>query len=214
MRGLFVTGTGTGVGKTYVCCRLLESLRGSRVDVAPFKPVCCGDREDPEKLLAASGRADLTKEEVNPFWLRTPAAPLAGAMIEGREVSMDNLCVAAEKLAARSRMILVEGVGGWRVPLTETEDMDDLAVRLGLDVLVVAANQLGTINHTLLTVEAIRNRGLKCLGVILNYPGEERDAASISNRLLLEKRLRVPILAECMHGETILDTEWAVRRFS
>jgi dethiobiotin synthetase len=101
--------------------------------------------------------------------------------------------------------VLVEGAGGWEVPLTETETLADFVQSLALPVIVVVNNRLGALNHTLLTIRNIQARGLTCAGVILNYVSEERDAASISNRMVLERFLDLPVLAEVMHGETEID---------
>jgi dethiobiotin synthetase len=108
-------------------------------------------------------------------------------------------------LAARFEDVLIEGAGGWEVPLTASETLADFAQSLGLPVVLVVNNRLGALNHTILTVRNIQARGLRCAGVILNHVGEERDAASISNRMVLERFLEVPILAEVMHGETEMD---------
>ena len=99
----------------------------------------------------------------------------------------------------------MEGAGGWEVPLTADVTLADFAATLALPVIVVVNNRLGAINHTLLTVRNIQQRGLHCAGVILNYVQEERDAASISNHAVLDHCLGVPVLAEVMHGETEID---------
>jgi dethiobiotin synthetase len=95
---------------------------------------------------------------------------------------------------------------GWEVPLAGKQTMADFAAELGLPIIVVVNNRLGCLNHTLLTVRNIQQRGLTCAGVILNYAHDERDAASISNRMVLTNFLDVPVLAEIMHGET--EIEW------
>jgi len=98
--------------------------------------------------------------------------------------------------------VLVEGAGGWEVPLRADVMLSDFARDLGWPVVVVVRNQLGALNHTILTVRAIQAAGLACAGLVINHPADERDPASISNRAVLEDVLDVPVLAEVMHGET------------
>ena len=204
----FVTGTDTGVGKTYVSCLILEALRQAGRSVAAYKPVCCGDRDDAHALLEASGRDDLPVDELNPLWLKSPAAPLAAAMIENQTVDFDDLVERGRKLAEMADCLVVEGAGGWEVPLTGKQTMADLAQALGAPVIVVIDNKLGALNHTILTVRQIAARGLDCAGLVLNQVSDERDAASISNRIVLEQVLDdAPILAELMHDADEIDIE-------
>lgn len=198
-RSYFVTGTGTGVGKTHVCCRLLEHWRSQGIAAAGYKPLSCGDRGDAVALQAAAG-GGLTLEEINPVHFKTPAAPWVAALIENREVDLAAVRAGYERLGGAFPAVLVEGVGGWEVPLTGRLRGSDLATELGLPVLVVADNRLGALNHCILTVNAILGRGLRCAGIILNHVAEERDAASISNRRVLEHFLQVPVVAEILHG--------------
>jgi dethiobiotin synthetase len=148
----------------------------------------------------------LTLDEINPVWLKVPAAPYAAAMMENRRVEINDVLARFGSFSARFETVLVEGAGGWEVPLTEFATMADFAQRLALPVIVVVNNKLGCLNHTLLTVRNIQARGMTCAGLILNYVHDERDPASISNRMVLEKFLPdVPVLAEVMHGETEID---------
>ena len=128
---LFVTGTDTGVGKTHTVTQLLRLLRASGLRCAGMKPICCGDRRDAELLLAHSSEG-LTIDQINPLWLRTPAAPLTAATIENRDISVPSLLLAFTALRAQVDHVLVEGVGGWSVPITADYFMSDLAVALGL----------------------------------------------------------------------------------
>lgn len=167
--------------------------------MAASKPVCCGDRDDARQLLEASGRDDLTLDEINPLWLKTPASPMAAALIENRQIDPDSLVESARRLLERADTLIVEGAGGWEVPITAKFTMADLAFGLGFPVIVVVDNKLGALNHTILTVRQIAARGLPCAGLVLNQVSDERDAASISNRVVLEQLLDVPILAELLH---------------
>lgn len=204
MAHYFITGTDTDAGKTYVTCLLLEALRRSGRQVAGYKPFVCGVRTDAHQLLDSSSPG-LTLEEVNPIWLKSPAAPYAAGLLENKPVSIKVAREGLLHLAARYEDVLIEGAGGWEVPLTQSETLADFVQGLGLPVIVVVNNRLGALNHTLLTVRNIQARGLTCAGVILNYVKEERDAASISNRMVLDRFLDVPVLAEVMHGETEMD---------
>ncbi len=201
----FITGTDTDAGKTYVTCLLIEALRRAGCDAVGYKPFACGDRRDPLMLQKASGDV-LSVEEVNPIFLKVPASPFAAALLENRPFEVESARHGFHALAARHAQVLVEGAGGWEVPLVEKQTLADFAESLGLPVIVVVNNKLGCLNHTLLTVRNIQQRGLRCAGIILNHAHDERDAASISNRMVLERFLDVPVLAEIMHGET--EIEW------
>ncbi len=193
----FITGTDTGVGKTFVATMLIRALRAAGHDTVGMKPICCGDRADAEALLAASG-GEISIDDVNPVWLRTPAAPFAAAGIENREVDLDAVRQTFARLRRTHRSLVVEGVGGWLVPIASKFFVADLAAEFSLPVVVVASNRLGTINHTLLTVREIKLRGLSCEGVIFNHDSE---AAATTRRADLESHLEVPILMEITRGQ-------------
>jgi dethiobiotin synthetase len=209
---LFVTGTGTGVGKTFVCRLMLRALAGLGTRAAAYKPVCCGGREDAVALRDA-GCPGPSLDEVNPLWLQTPAAPLVGAQFENREIDPAALAAGLAAVARHAEHVLVEGAGGWEVPLAPGTSMADLAVRLGLPVLVVVDNRLGALNATILTVRAIQARGLPVAGLVLNHLEEERDVASVTNRSVLESWLDVPVLEDILHGETATDPAWVASLF-
>ena len=208
---LFLTGTDTNVGKTYVAARLVRALRKGGLDAVGFKPLCCGGREDADLLHAASDRA-LSLNDVNPVWLRPPAAPYTAAMIEGRPIDLDLIRDTFTRLRATHPSIIVEGVGGWLVPITRDYSVRDLAREFALPVAVVFANRLGALNHTLLTVESIRAAGLTCAGLIQNHPTPappEEAAALTTNRAILEDLTGLPILFDLAHGAGDLDLRLA-----
>lgn len=205
----FVTGTDTNAGKTYVTCLLLDAARRAGFSACGYKPVSCGDRADAHGLLAASGPDTPTLEEVNPIHLKVPAAPYVSALMENYKLHTSTMRMGFSQLAARYQTVLVEGAGGWEVPLTESQTMADLANELALPIILVVNNKLGALNHTLLTLRAIEARGLTCAGIILNHVADERDPASISNRAVLERFSTAPILCEIMHGETAIDWPFA-----
>jgi dethiobiotin synthetase len=201
----FVTGTDTGVGKTRFSRLLVEALRAGGIDAAGFKPVCCGDRDDAVQLAAASGGLD--PAAVNPVWLKAAVAPLVAGMLENRPVDPAALLMATRDFISRHATVIVEGAGGWRVPLSPGYDMADFATDLGLPVIVVVGNRLGALNHTILTVDAIRARGLTLAGLVVNHLADELDTAAITNKGMLEELTGSPILAEIIHGQDFLDAE-------
>ena len=204
---LFVTGTDTGVGKTHTVTQLLRLWRAEGRRCAGMKPICCGDRRDAEELLSASAEG-LSIDEINPVWLKSPAAPLVAARMEGFRFEMDAVLRAFSALQERVEEVFVEGVGGWLVPITRDFYVSDLAAALDLPVLLVARNKLGCLNHTLLTLESIRQRGLDCVAVVLNAPEGAEDVATTSNADVLRELCRVPILSGLSAGDTVLPPDW------
>jgi len=201
----FITGTDTGVGKTYVTRLLLETLRNAGQDAVGYKPVACGDRDDAVILAAASGGLPL--DEINPVFLKTPLAPYVACLLENRTLDPAVLIAGYHHLAASHAQVLVEGAGGWEVPLAANYRVSDLAADLKLPVILVAANQLGALNHILLTVNAIRAKGLVCAGIILNQLEDEMDTAMITNKGVVEDLTGVPLLDHLIHGQDFLDAE-------
>lgn len=196
----FVTGTDTGVGKTYVSALLTRALRRAGLGTVALKPICCGPRDDVDALCAASEN-ELTPDQTNPVWLAAPAAPLVAARLEKTAVEIEALTRWFDEIATGRDSLLVEGVGGWLVPMAEGKTSADLAEAFGLPVLVVVANKLGCLNHTLLTLESIRARGLTCTGLILNTLSGEASVAAATNRTILEEFCEAPILFEIAPGQ-------------
>jgi dethiobiotin synthetase len=181
--GVFVTGTGTEVGKTVVAATIARTLAGERKQVAVFKPAVTGLDEgvetDYELLRRASG-SDQSDEEIAPYRYGPPASPHLAAALAGEEIDPERLRETAATAAREADAIVCEGVGGLLVPLAPGYLVRDLAVDLGYPLVVVAAPGLGTINHTLLAIEAARVAGLGIAAVVLNpWPAEpseiERD---------------------------------------
>ncbi|HCN30366.1 MAG TPA: dethiobiotin synthase [Verrucomicrobiales bacterium] len=200
----FITGTDTDAGKTYAACLLIEALRRAGHDAVGYKPFACGDRADAHALREAGGHA-LTLEETNPVFFKAPASPYAAALLENKTVDLEAARQGFDALAARHASVLVEGAGGWEVPLADGMTMAGFAASLGLPVILVVDNRLGCLNHTLLTLRAIRASGLECAGIVLNHTRDERDLASISNRAVLERFAEAPVLLDIMHGESQVD---------
>ena len=191
----FITGTDTGVGKTFVTALLARALRRAGLDTIALKPICSGDRGDAETLRAACD-GELELDEVNPLWFQMPVAPHLAARHENRTVSIPALENWFRSVSEGRKSVLVEGAGGWLVPVAEKTLVADLAVALDLPVIVVVADRLGCVNHALLTIESVRARGLECRGIILNSLPHESAETDLGNRLLLEEFTDVPVLFE------------------
>lgn len=186
-RGFFVTATDTGVGKTFVTAALATALRARGRDVAVFKPVQSGaTAEDP------SGDAVLLGADCV-YAFAAPLAPLVAARAEGRTIELEPILARARELVREHELLLVEGAGGLLVPLAEDLDLADLALALGLPLVIVARAGLGTVNHTLLTIEAARARGLELAGVVLNGRSDESTA---ENAALIEAGSGVRVAAQ------------------
>jgi dethiobiotin synthetase len=204
---LFITGTDTGVGKTYTAIRLLQLLHASGASCAGMKPICCGDRRDAELLLAA-GSDGLTIEDINPVWLKTPAAPIVGSLIEKTNIQIENMLAAFHALQNRVEHVIVEGVGGWMVPIRPDYFISDLAAAMKLPVLTVAYNRLGCLNHAALTVQSVVGHGLRCVGLVLNNKPDTGDIAAFTNADILRKILDVPVLDGLGENLTELPADW------
>jgi dethiobiotin synthetase len=198
LRGLFVTGTDTGVGKTEVACALLRSARARGIDAVGMKPaqsgVPPGERSDAERLREASDRVEPI-EAVCPYTFAAPLAPAVAARLEGRAVSRETILAAVRALSARHAAVVVEGAGGLLVPLWEGGTQADLAVALGLPVLLVGRAGLGTVNHTALTCEALARRGLALAGVVLNRTFPEDDPSVPHNAAEIARLTGARVLA-------------------
>ena len=196
-RGLFVTGTDTGVGKTRVAVALIHALRAQGLRVAAMKPVSAGSEpgelnEDVTALLqAANVAADI--RDVNPYAFDQPVAPHIAAAQAGVRIELAVITAAYSRLAAAADVVVVEGAGGWRVPLNEAKDMADLAQALGLPVVLVVGLRLGCINHALLTAESIARRQVPWAGWVGNHI-DPAMACQAENLAALRARLPGPCL--------------------
>ena len=187
-KAIFITGTDTDVGKTYVAIKLIHALKKSGKTVVGFKPIECGGREDSKALLAASSDPTLLLDAVNPVWSAEALAPAACSSLE-KPISFEPILEAFEKLQSIHDFVVVEGAGGWLTPLDEKRTMADLAIALDLPVLIVSADRLGVLNHSLLTVAAVKSVGLRCSHLVLNQIPELTDQSSETNREMLRMLL-------------------------
>ena len=204
---LFITETDTGVGKTHIAARLLHLLRASGTRCAGLKPICCGDRRDAEMLLAA-GSDGLTIDDVNPVWLKTSAAPIVGSLMENAPIDVEKIFAAFQTLQERVEHVIVEGTGGWLVPIRADYFVSDLAAAMKLPVLVVAQNRLGCLNHAALTVRSVAAYELRCMGLVLNSTEMASNIAGLTNADILKQTLNVPLLAGLGENLTELPVDW------
>jgi dethiobiotin synthetase len=187
---IFITGSDTGVGKTLLTALLLHHLRQSGCPALAIKPFCSGGRGD-VRLLQSFQRGELTDAEVNPFYFSAPVAPLVELQQAKRDVSLNKVVAHIRRVQKQCGRLLIEGSGGLMVPMGKDWLVEDLIARLKCPVIVVARNQLGTINHTLLTVARLQARGIgkRDLTVALMC-GPKTDASSASNEKILRQLLK------------------------
>jgi dethiobiotin synthetase len=208
-RAFFITGTDTGVGKTLVSAALLVKAQQNQLTTAALKPVAAGCEEtadglrnDDALLLQKYCQPALSYEQINPIALREAIAPHLAAAHENRRLSVNGLSgFCRGVLSARANFTVVEGAGGWRVPLNARETLADLAKELHLPVILVVGVRLGCINHTLLTVEAIVRDGLPLAAWVANVVDADQDPAlvdeiiaTIGDRLLAPCLGKIPCL--------------------
>ena len=194
MRGIFVTGTDTGAGKSVVAAAICAALAARGERVSAFKPVVTGLDDEPgewppdhELLASATGQAP---GDVAPYTFGPAVSPHWAAELTGRRIEPERLLEVAR---AAPGFVVCEGVGGLLVPLTTGYSVRDLAVDLGLPVVVTARTGLGTINHTLLTVEAARAVGLEVAGIVMTPWPEQPEPLAVSNRETVERLAGVPV---------------------
>jgi dethiobiotin synthetase len=204
--GLFVTGTDTGVGKTLASCALLHRMRARGLRALGMKPVAAGVEASPEGPVnpdvAALRRASswpAPLEQVNPYLFEPPVAPHLAAASAGVRIEMAPIRKAFEALRASADAIVVEGVGGFLVPLNDREDAGDLAVALALPVVLVVGMRLGCLNHALLTQQAIVARSLRLAGWIANSI-DPRMQRFEDNLQALRQRIAAPLLGVIPHS--------------
>jgi dethiobiotin synthetase len=216
IRGYFITGTDTGVGKTRVAEGLLAAFAQRGLKTVGMKPVASGAAMTAEGLrnedaLALQTAASLSRpyEWVNPYVFAPAIAPHLAAAAAGVEIQLAVIEAAFRKLCEDADMAVVEGVGGWQVPLSITAALPDLARRLDLPVVLVVGLRLGCLNHALLTARAIRADGLKLAGWIANAvdSGFERADANVAS---LEQRLEAPLLGRLAHASEATSGELAM----
>lgn len=201
-KSFFITGTDTGVGKTYVTAALISTMKEKGLNVSPMKPVETGCRRrggklfpsDTLKLIHSSGSKE-TIDRINPYRFRHPLAPSVAAEIEGIVIKKKKIISAYKYLHNKYDITIIEGAGGVMVPVYKRYLIIDLMKDLNAPVLIVSRPGLGTINHTLLTIDALRAREIDIIGVVINYSLNKRKGLSErTNPEVLEKIGGVPVL--------------------
>lgn len=196
-RGFFVTGTDTGVGKTYVACLLVEALKKNGLRVAVMKPVAAGVEADDVnadvRLLMAAANVQAPLKLVNPYCFPPPIAPHLAAQLAGVSMQLETIVEAYEQVSDLADLVIVEGAGGFLAPFNNGSGMDEIPVRLKLPVIMVVGLRLGCLNHALLTAEAIKARGLTLAGWVANRIDPDMDEAE-ANLTTLHSILRSPCL--------------------
>lgn len=193
----FVTGTDTGIGKTLVSCALLQAFAAQGKRVAGFKPVAAGCDDDHHnedaKRLRAAGTVQATYGQINPYCFYLPIAPHLSARHAGVRIEFARIMASYRELAGQADEVIVEGAGGFCVPLNDKEDSADLTRQLDLPVILVVGMRLGCLNHALLTVRAIADYQLECAGWVANVLEEEMPALQ-ENIEALRERIAAPLL--------------------
>jgi dethiobiotin synthetase len=221
MSGFFITGTDTGVGKTWVAVALTRALVAAGRRTAVMKPVAAGtvmtpagEFNDDALALQAASNVPAAYEDVNPWLLRTPASPHLAARADCVSIGHGRIAEAYARLAAAADVVIVEGAGGWFAPISEVETMADVAQRLDLPVILVVGLRLGCLNHALLTRESLRARGVHFAGWIANKLPPEMPLAN-GNIATLGTRFGVEPLCVVPPGPGVTDLksfpvpEWA-----
>ncbi len=201
--GLFITATDTGAGKTLISGAIAKLVSQSGKNVGVFKPIATGCEKAKQKFISEDAEflshcanTNLPDDIITPIKFKIPASPFACEKAEKKKVDLENIFDAYKQICRSCDFVIAEGIGGVKVPITDDFDVLDLAKALKLPVVIVARAQLGTINHTLLTIEAVRNKGLLLAGIIINgYDEETNDYAERSNAEIIKKLGKVKILA-------------------
>ncbi|MBN1833976.1 MAG: dethiobiotin synthase [Deltaproteobacteria bacterium] len=200
-KGLFITGTDTGVGKTLVSVGLITLFKERGIRVGVMKPAESGCRREEGRLIpedaimlknAAESQDDL--DMINPYALKAPLAPALAAEMEGVEIRLEIIQKAFEILTSRHDMIIVEGAGGFLVPLFGNFFMADLIKKLDLPLLLVTEAKLGIINHTLLTLACARERKIPVLGIVMNHASDQQGLPETLNPEALRRWAHAPFL--------------------
>lgn len=206
MKGFFITATDTEVGKTIVTSAIAKNLN-KKYKVGVFKPVQSGAEHilasDAGYLWWAIGERGKI-EDVVPYSFKEPVAPLVAADLAGVNISIENIKNLYKKTAKESQLMLVEGAGGFLVPITKGKMIADIAKEFNLPLLIIARPNLGTINHTLLTIEAAKSRDLKIAGVIINgWKDEKYGPAEFTAPGLMEEYSGIPVIGKLpkVHGK-------------
>ena len=202
-KGLFITATDTGVGKTLIAGAIAKILSQKGKKVGVFKPVATGCKKTKQGLVSEDAQflsycadSKFGLDIINPIKFKTPASPFACEKTENKKVDLKKIAAAYKRICQESNLVIVEGIGGIRVPITKDIDVLGLAKAFALPIVIVTRAKLGTINHTLLTIDAIRRAGLLLAGVIINgYDEKTKNLAEKTNAAIIKESGKVEIIA-------------------
>jgi dethiobiotin synthetase len=209
MRGIFVTGTDTGIGKTAIAAGLAWALRKKGVDVGVMKPFATANkvfskkyRSQDTSLLARASAVNDDDYEINPFFYPIAASPLTATELKyGPPVNSRIALQKLKNLGKKHQFMIVEGIGGIMVPLTERECIVEFAKQANLPLIIVSAARLGTLNHTLLTIMACNMHHLRIAGIILNKTAREHDIVEQQTAPIIERLTGIKVLAEVPYSK-------------
>ena len=209
--GLFVTGTDIGVGKTVIAGAIARILVNNGLKAGVFKPVATGCHRSWDgvvsrdtEFLSYCANSDLSLTTITPVAYLTAAGPFVSAIREKKPIDFDKIAAAYKQICQNSDLVIVEGIGGVRVPLTPQFDLLDLAVEFDLPTVIVARSDPGTVNHTLMTIDCVRSAKLKIAGVVINsYDGTEATIVEDTAGRLIAQFGNVSILAEVPFDESV-----------
>ncbi|MBI5237399.1 MAG: dethiobiotin synthase [Deltaproteobacteria bacterium] len=199
----FITGTDTGIGKTFVTALIASGLKSMGLNVGVMKPVETGCRRISGKpapldaiTLKQAACSPLPLNLICPYAFNAPLSPHIASRLEGKRIELRTIKKGFGEIQKQSNIVLVEGAGGMMTALTQKKTMLDLAAYLGLPLIIIAPNRLGAVNHALLCIEAARKRGLRIEGIILNRPDARKDLSQRYNKESIESISGVKVLAE------------------
>ena len=208
-KGIFITGTDTGVGKTFVAVGLINALKEKGFNVCPMKPVETGCRtkkgklipEDTMSLIKASGIKEAI-DVINPYRFKHPLAPSVAAELERKSIKKEKIFSAYNYLSKKYDIIIIEGAGGIMAPLYKKYFFLDFISALNLPIIIISRPGLGTINHTLLTISAAKGRGVNILGVVINYAAKTKTGIAEKTNPEIIKRLGgVPVIGIVLYSK-------------
>ena len=206
MKGVFVTGTDTEVGKTFISVGLIEKFKQQALTVAGMKPIASGCEQTPTGLRNVDALAiqqhiniELGYDHINPYTFEAAIAPHIAAEQADEEIDIIVIKERFNEIQRQADVVVVEGAGGWLVPLNQHQTMADLAISIGLPVVLVVGIRLGCINHALLSVAAIQQSGLPFLGWVANHVDNRSESEDIGHSL--KQRIEAPCLGEVPHLE-------------
>ncbi|MEW9668386.1 dethiobiotin synthase [Ammoniphilus sp. 3BR4] len=215
-QGIFITGTDTDIGKTFVGAGLAAVLKERGIDVGVFKPMMSGvSREDPKsdvRILKEMSGDTSPLEDINPYQFAEPLAPYVAQKRQGQQISLDEVLASWHKIRDRHSFYIAEGAGGLAVPMGPRYLVSDMARAIGFPLLIVARPTLGTVNHTLLTIAYARQAGLNVLGVIINGTREDGVAEQTNPGMIEEFSGGIPVLGVLPYLETT-DRAEIIHRF-